>query len=66
VYQPVPRTVWLHTSVAMPAALARRRTMFQALMRSSGSSVSSGSAAVEKLQYSRPWIASAYWLSFNS
>ena len=29
---PVPRKVWLHTSVVMPAALARRRTICQALV----------------------------------
>jgi len=33
--------VWLHTSVVMPAACARRRTIFQALIRSSGSPLSS-------------------------
>ena len=37
----MPRKVWLHTSVVMPAILARRRTIFQALMRSSRSPVSS-------------------------
>jgi hypothetical protein len=30
---PVPRKVWLQTSVVMPAALARRRTMAQAFVR---------------------------------
>jgi hypothetical protein len=30
---PVPRKVWLHTSVMRPAALARRRTICQALVR---------------------------------
>src|SRR5215471_4456645 len=30
---PVPRKVWLHTSVVMPAPLARRCTIFQALIR---------------------------------
>ena len=38
---PVPRKVWLHTLVAMPAALARRCTIFQALMRCSRFPVSS-------------------------
>src|SRR5262245_38283285 len=36
---PVPRKVWLQTCVVMPAALARRRTISQALMRSSRSPV---------------------------
>jgi hypothetical protein len=38
---PVPRKVWLQTSVVMPAALARRRTIFHALMGFSCSPVSS-------------------------
>jgi len=34
---PVLRKVWLHTSVVMPAALARRCTIFQALIHRSPS-----------------------------
>jgi hypothetical protein len=37
---PVPRKVWLQASVVMPAALARRRTICQALVRCSRSPLS--------------------------
>jgi len=40
---PVPRKVWLRTSVVMPAALARRRTICQALIRCSRTPLSSAS-----------------------